>query len=40
MLLVTLVMWVENPVAILIEHKAVYESYKNYFEYLWKTAKD
>lgn len=37
---VALVMWVENPVAILIEHKAVYESYKNYFEYLWKTARD
>ncbi|MEW5897181.1 MAG: helix-turn-helix domain-containing protein [Nanoarchaeota archaeon] len=36
---VALVMWVENPVGILIEHKAVYESYKNYFEYLWKTAK-
>lgn len=33
-------MWVENPMGILIEHKSVYESYKNYFEYLWKTAKD
>jgi len=35
---VALIMWVENPVGIVIEHKAVYESYKNYFEYLWKTA--
>ncbi len=35
---VALIMWVENPVAILIEHKAVHDSYKNYFEYLWKTA--
>ena len=36
---VALVMWVENPLGILIEHKSVYESYKNYFEYLWKQAK-
>lgn len=35
---VALIMWVENPMGILIEHKAVYDSYKNYFEYLWKTA--
>ena len=35
---VALIMWVDNPIAILIEHKHVYESYKNYFEYLWKTA--
>lgn len=36
---VAMIMWVENPLAMLIEHKVVYESYKNYFEYLWKTAK-
>ncbi|MFH0949402.1 MAG: helix-turn-helix domain-containing protein [Candidatus Aenigmatarchaeota archaeon] len=36
---VALIMWVENPLGILIEHKAVYDSYKNYFEYLWKIAK-
>ena len=36
---VALLMWVENPLGILIEHKEVYESYRNYFEYLWKTAK-
>ncbi len=37
---VALIMWVENPLGILIEHKSVYESYKNYFDYLWKTAKE
>ena len=36
---VVLVMWVENPLAVLIEHKEVYNSYKNYFEYLWRTAR-
>ena len=36
---VALVMWVEGPMGVIIEHKAVYESYKNHFEYLWKTAK-
>ncbi|MBS3085946.1 hypothetical protein J4225_04670 [Candidatus Pacearchaeota archaeon] len=36
---VALIMWVENPLAVIIEHKAVYQSYKNYFEYLWKTTK-
>jgi len=35
---VAIIMWVENPMGILIEHKNVYESYRNYFEYLWKTA--
>ncbi|MBN2053154.1 TrmB family transcriptional regulator [Candidatus Woesearchaeota archaeon] len=33
-----LIMWVDNPMAVLIEHKTVYDSYKNYFEYLWKTS--
>jgi len=36
---VALVMWVESPLGILIEHQTVYASYKNYFEYLWQTAK-
>jgi len=36
---VALIMWVENPLAIVIEQKEVYSSYKNYFEYLWKLAK-
>ena len=35
---VAMIMWVESPMGILIEHKEVYESYKNYFEYLWKAA--
>ncbi len=35
---VALIMWVDSPLAVLIEHQAVYESYKSYFEYLWKTA--
>ncbi len=36
---VALIMWVESPMGILIEHKSVYDSYRNYFEYLWKTAR-
>ena len=35
---VVIIMWVEDPLAVVIEHKAVYSSYKNYFEYLWKQA--
>jgi len=35
-----LVMWVENPLGVVIEHEAVYESYKNYFEMLWRQAKE
>ncbi len=35
---VALLMWTEEPMGILIEHKEVYQSYKNYFEYLWKIA--
>lgn len=37
---VAIIMWVENPMGILIEHKSVYESYRNYFQYLWRNAKD
>ena len=36
---IALIMWVDYPLGILIEHKSVYESYKNYFEYLWKNAR-
>ena len=36
---VALIMWIEFPLGIIIESKDVYESYKNYFEYLWKAAK-
>lgn len=37
---VAMIMWVENPLAVLIEHNAVYESYKNYFEHMWTGATD
>ncbi|MGV8161759.1 MAG: TrmB family transcriptional regulator [Candidatus Nanoarchaeia archaeon] len=37
---VAMIMWVDKPLGIVVEHKAVYDSYKNYFEYLWRTAKD
>jgi len=37
---VALIMWVENPLGILIEHPAVYTSYTSYFSYLWKTARE
>jgi HTH-type transcriptional regulator, sugar sensing transcriptional regulator len=36
---VALIMWVDNPLAVLIEHKEVYNSYKSYFEYLWKISR-
>jgi len=36
---VALIMWVEDPLAIIIENRAVNESYKNYFQYLWKISK-
>jgi len=36
---VAMIMWVEQPIGILIEHRSVYLSYRNYFEYLWSTAK-
>ena len=36
---VALVMWVETPLAMVIEHAKVSESYRNYFEYLWSVAK-
>ena len=36
---VAMIMWVENPLGMIIEHKAVFEAYKNYFEYLWQTAR-
>ncbi len=36
---VVLVMWVETPLAVVIEHSKVAESYRNYFEYLWSVAK-
>ena len=37
---IALVMWVDNPLGTIIDHQKVAESYKNYFEYLWKVAKE
>lgn len=37
---VALIMWVEMPLGVLIEHKSVADSYRSYFEYLWKMAKE
>lgn len=36
---VALIIWTENPYAILIKDKDIAESYKTYFEIMWKTAK-
>ncbi|MCX6778213.1 MAG: hypothetical protein NT157_05010 [Candidatus Micrarchaeota archaeon] len=33
------VIWQENPIAVRIENKAIAESYKKYFWYLWKLGK-
>jgi len=35
---VAIIMWIERSLGILIEEKAVYNSYKNYFESLWDKA--
>ncbi|MFA6420358.1 MAG: helix-turn-helix domain-containing protein [archaeon] len=36
---VIIALWIENPTAFMIKNKAVAESYKQYFQALWKTAK-
>lgn len=36
---IALVMWVENPMGVIIEHEKVVESYRNYFNFMWKLAK-
>ena len=36
---VVITIWTEKPMAFVIESKEVSESYKNYFEILWKVAK-
>ena len=36
---VAMIMWVESPIGVIIEHQAVAESYRNYFEYLWSVSK-
>jgi len=35
---VAVMIWGENPTAMVIKSKGIAESYKNYFEFLWKTA--
>ena len=37
---VAMIMWVDSPLGVLVEHQSVYLSYKNYFEYLWRTARE
>lgn len=36
---VAIILWTENPFAILINDKEIAKSYKNYFELLWQIAK-
>lgn len=35
-----IVLWTENPVAFLIQNKEVTNSFKSYFNMLWKLAKN
>ena len=37
---VSIILWSQDPFAIVIHDKAVADSYRNYFTLLWKTAKD
>ncbi len=37
---VAIIMWTERPFAILIHDKEIAKSYKNYFDLLWKIAKN
>ncbi|MBN2421522.1 hypothetical protein JXB27_04555 [Candidatus Woesearchaeota archaeon] len=37
---VAIILWTEEPVAILIDQKEIADSYRSYFELLWKTAKN
>jgi sugar-specific transcriptional regulator TrmB len=36
---VAIIVWTEEPLIFLINNKSVYDSYKNYFNMLWKIAK-
>ncbi len=36
---IAMIMWVEFPIGIIIEHSTVAESYRNYFEYVWSISK-
>jgi len=35
---VSIVLWAEDPIAILIQNKEIAEGYRRYFELVWKTA--
>ena len=37
---VAIILWTEEPIAILINQKEIADSYRHYFELLWKTAKN
>jgi sugar-specific transcriptional regulator TrmB len=37
---VSIVLWAEDPIAILIQNKEIAEGYRRYFELVWKTAKE
>jgi len=36
---VAIIIWTENPEAIIIENAAVAKAYKSYFDILWKNGK-
>lgn len=36
---VAIILWSENPIAILIHQKEIADSYRNYFNLLWKSAR-
>lgn len=36
---VAILIWEYNPIILVIESKSVAESYRQYFEFLWKLAK-
>ncbi len=36
---VALIIWTDNPYAILIKDKSVADSYRNHFEFMWRSAK-
>ncbi|MEK6937840.1 MAG: hypothetical protein AABX04_02230, partial [Nanoarchaeota archaeon] len=36
---IAIIVWSENPEAIIIENAEAAKSYKNYFEFMWKYSK-
>jgi len=37
---VAIILWEENPFAILIKNKSIAESYRKYFSLMWNIAKE